>query len=747
MRSPPPRGDGHSRASRSRSPTRLHHLPLLLAGLLIWLLGATSTQALEFDQYPGELGSARLDLALLTPAFPGANRIADAETPDLEWPVSAVYHDDELLGYAFESAQVTPIPAYSGKPVNLLIGIDLDAKITQAKVLNHAEPIMLVGIPQQKLDDFAGAHVGARVTDRLAVGEGLDAISGATVTVIVVNDTILRAARQVAAAVGLIADPSAAPRATVSPEVFSAESWATLTADGSIGHLRLTNGTVDDAFIGTPAEHYLNNAKGPRDATFIDLYFAYLDAPTIGRNLLGERGFAALMKGLEPGEHAVVVMASGDYSYKGSGYVRGGIFDRIELVQNNATISFHDRDQKRVNRFALDDMPAFSERDIFIIREAADFDPGSPWQLNLLVRRASGPLSNEFTRFEADYALPEAYLERPQPVTPTPLWMKVWQDKTPEVIGLGIGLVTLTLILAFQDALARRPRLLRPLRTAFLIYTLVFVGWIALVQLSIVNLLALVHSLTHQFQWSAFLIDPLMFVMWTFVAMTLVLWGRGVYCGWLCPFGALQDLVNRVARYLKVPQFEPSFALHQRLWVIKYLVLFALVGVSFYSLGDAERLAEIEPFKTAITLHFMRDWGFVAYALALIVASAFTHKAYCRYVCPLGAGLAIGGRLRLFDWLRRHRGHCGTPCQICAHDCEVAAIHPDGRIDASECHYCLDCQITFDDDQRCPPRVKRRKRITRDTSHAGADATVDAAPRGAQRHLADPRRIPCQQEH
>ena len=98
-----------------------------------------------------------------------------------------------------------------------------------------------------------------------------------------------------------------------------------------------------------------------------------------------------------------------------------------------------------------------------------------------------------------------------------------------------------------------------------------------------------------------------------------------------------------------------------------------------------------------------------------------------------------------FDWLRRHRGQCGTPCQICANDCELVAIHPDGRIEASECHYCLDCQITYDDDRRCPPRVKRRKRQERDTAktHAGVG---DAEPRGSSQD-GDPRRIPCLEEN
>ena len=134
-----------------------------------------------------------------------------------------------------------------------------------------------------------------------------------------------------------------------------------------------------------------------------------------------------------------------------------------------------------------------------------------------------------------------------------------------------------------------------------------------------------------------------------------------------------------------------------------------LFGISLGSTSTAERYAEIEPFKTAITLHFNRHWPFVVYAVGLVVISLFNCKFYCKYLCPLGAALAIPARLRLFDWLRR-RKECGKPCQICAKECEIQAINDIGEINPNECHYCLDCQVTYWDDHKCPPLVDRRRR-------------------------------------
>lgn len=683
---------------------------------LLSLLGVLLTLWLAFPAHA-------IDLEQVQEGFPGADRLSDADTP---LPVQAVYAGDELLGYAFESTDIAPIPAYSGKPVNLLVGLDLEGGITLAEVLGHEEPIMLVGIPEQRLQDFAAAHVGYSVESRLKIGDNLDAISGATVTVIVVNDSLLRSARQVAASLGMIDDSAALPPARVRDDVFREADWPTLTGDGSIRRLHLTHGEVDEAFVGTPAESAASGKAA--DSTFIDLYYTYLNAPSVGRNLLGERRYQSLMEKLDEGEHAIALLADGDYSFKGSGYVRGGIFDRIELSQDGRTVTFHDLDHHRLGRLEIAGIPELAERDIFIIREDAAFDPGRPWQLELLVRRASGPLDTEFTRFSADYSIPEAYVERPEPVAEEPIWVQVWRDKAFQIAVLGAGLTVLTAIMLFQDVLTRRPHILRPLRLGFKLYTLLFIGWYALAQLSVVNILTFTNSLISGFSWESFLIDPMMFILWSFVAVSLLLWGRGVFCGWLCPFGALQDLINQASRKLGVKQIEVPFGLHERLWAIKYIILLVLFAVSLHALGTAERYAEVEPFKTAITLRFQRDWAFVLYALGLVAVSAFNHKFYCRYMCPLGAGLAIPSRLRLFDWLKRHRGSCGTPCQICANECEVAAIHPDGRINANECHYCLDCQVTYHDDRRCPPMVKRRKRFEKAARMSSNAGTVETYP-------------------
>ena len=660
---------------------------------------------------------------LLSP-FSAEATLGEWDTERKIWPIKA---DGAVVGYGFETVDQFNIPAYSGKPINILMALDLDGVIRCAWVLSHHEPILLVGIPEKKLWDFAKQYEGYAITDHIRVGhsadehnKAVDAVTGATVTIMVVHEAILRSAKKVAQAVGLKATLATQQiSATVKKDFYQPANWAGMTGDGSIRRLRLSQADVDSAFANTKdntkgVQHQHGRSEKDQQNTFIDLYYGYLNIPSIGRNLLGDSEYQWLMEELGPNAHAIAVMSNGEYSFKGSGYVRGGIFDRLQLSQDGIQISFRDVDYYRLNDVYAEGMPDFSEMAIFIIRDSYQFDPAAPWQVELLVRRQTGPVESIFVTFEGQYQLPDYLLEQPAPVAAEmeadlPVWVSIWQQRSFQIGVLISSLLLLTGIIFFQDWLVRYPRLLHNLRRGFLIYTVFFLGWYAMGQLSIVNVLTFTHALMGDFRWELFLMDPLIFILWGFTAATIVLWGRGIFCGWLCPFGALQELLNELARKLKIKQIEPPFAVHERLWAVKYIILLALFGISLESMATAERYAEVEPFKTTFLLVFQREWWFAAWALLLLFVSLFTRKVYCRYICPLGAALAIPTKLRLFDWLKR-RKECGSPCQLCAVECEIQAIHPDGTINANECHHCLDCQMTYHNPNKCPPLINKAKK-------------------------------------
>ncbi|GIK95816.1 MAG: FMN-binding protein [Alphaproteobacteria bacterium] len=686
-------------------------------------------------------------LAQVEPAdvVPGADRFG---TPEGDPAVAPVYSGDTLAGHAFLNSDFVDSTGYSGKPIHIVVGIDPTGTITGAKLVEHHEPIVLIGIPEARVVEFMAGYVGYNPLTAAAAGQSapdVDIVSGATVTVLVMGDSIVRSAARAARQIGIGgAEGGASAEAwEMDPGAGEIADWQTLLGEGSVRRMSLSVGDVNDAFARSGNKKAAGRPeRGEPTDEFIDLYVALVSQPAIGRSLLGEAEYATLEKMLKPGQHAILVAGEGRYSFKGSGYVRGGIFDRIELVQGTETIRFRDKLHRRIGDIAAEGAPSFPEIGVFLLPEEAEFDPAEPWRLQLLVQRAVGAIDKVFTSFELGYQLPERYRKRVRaqpaaaapagPAAPetasggapeteaaeittagvmpgegVPLWRRVWESKLVSIGVLAVMLATLTLIFFFQDWLVKRPVLFDRIRLAYLAVTLFWLGWVAQAQLSVVNVLAFANSLRTDFQWSYFLVDPLIFILWFSVAAALLFWGRGPFCGWLCPFGALQELSNRVAKLCKVPQIFVPWWLHERLWPIKYIIFLVLFGVSLGSLAYAEQLAEIEPFKTAIILRFVRDWWFVLFALALVVAGLFIERFFCRYLCPLGAALAIPGRLRMFDWLKRYR-ECGNPCMRCHNECPVQAIHPEGHINPNECISCLHCQVLYHHDQKCPVMIQRR---------------------------------------
>ncbi len=672
-------------------------------------------------------------LAKIAPAE--LNAAADRYgAPKAEFPAVPLMRGEEVVGWAFLTADYVSTTGYSGKPIHIVVALDNDAVITGVRLVKHAEPIVLVGIPKSRIRALTESYTSLDIKKEAAAGgeaHDVDIISGATVTVIVIDDSIVRASLKVARRLGLGGlAVETRPQETVyeiGPDAGGTVDWASLEAGGSVAALNLDIGQINRAFVESgEAEAAARPEKGADSDTFIDLRAALVSVPTIGRSLLGDAQYDNLTNSLAEGENAILLAGRGRYSFKGSGYVRGGVFDRIQLIQGDTSVRFRDRQHNRVGAIAAAGAPSFAELDLFRIPADSGFDPTKPWRLQLLVQRAIGPLEKAFLTFDLPYTLPEKYL---RPVSgPAPaaesqpadvsddelaakaqLWQRIWRDRKFAIGTLAAALSVLTAFFFFQMPLTRSERAVFWFRIAFLTFTLVWVGWIANAQLSVVNVLAFTNSLTTEFSWDAFLIDPLIFILWFGVAAALLFWGRGAYCGWLCPFGALQELTNRLAKLVRIPQWELPWGLHERLWPIKYVLFLTLFGLSLYSLPLAEHYAEVEPFKTAIVLKFQREWPFVLFAGLLLGAGLFVERFYCRYLCPLGAALAIPAKLRIFEWMKRYR-ECGSPCQRCANECMVQAIHPDGRIDTNECLYCMHCQVLYQDDEKCPVCIKRKQR-------------------------------------
>ena len=722
---------------------------LLPVFLVFMLVAGPNTSAKAAD----ELVSRYMENVEIGELVPGADSVGPLRT---DVPVFPALKAGETIGWVYLTSDFVSTTGYSGKPIHTLVGVDANAVITGVRLVKHSEPIVLIGIPDAKIRAVTEGYAGLDLKAEAASGgsaHDLDIISGATVTIMVIDDSIVRSGLKVSRTLGLggLAPEKVdtGPRMIVDTDQQNIEDWMTLTGDGSVRRMSLDVAQINDAFVQQGDERAIKRPEeGPDTDTFIDLYLTLADVPSIGLSLLGEAEYANLKKRLKEGDHAILVAGRGRYSFKGSGYVRGGIFDRIQLIQDDISVRFHDRQHNRVGEIAAEGAPTFTEKDLFIIPAESGFDPAKDFRLQLLVQRAVGPIDKVFLTFDLGYRLPATYL-RPetsvasavQPAATSSaaedenaavqqLWKRIWNDRKVDVIILGAAVAVLTLVFFFQMQVTKNERFTFWFRIGFLTFTLVWLGWMENAQLSVVNVLAFFSALTSEFSWDAFLMDPLVFLLWFSVAAALLFWGRGAYCGWLCPFGALQELTNRVAKLCRIPQIEVPWGLHERLWPVKYIIFLGLFGLSLYSLDVAEHYAEVEPFKTAIILKFQRAWPFVLFAVALLAAGLFIERFYCRYLCPLGAALAIPARLRMFDWLKRYR-ECGNPCNRCAKECMVQAIHPEGNINPNECLNCLHCQVLYQHDQKCPVCIKKlakRKRFEVQTGIRKPEPDAKPAP-------------------
>jgi NosR/NirI family nitrous oxide reductase transcriptional regulator len=335
------------------------------------------------------------------------------------------------------------------------------------------------------------------------------------------------------------------------------------------------------------------------------------------------------------------------------------------------------------------------------------FDPLAPWTAILKVHGTTADGSDITLSFQVEYELPAQHVLMPEPEL-EPVWVETWRDAQSELIVLAVALLALTLILVFQSRLERHRLAHRWVRNGFLLFTLIWIGYIAGGQLSIVHVINYLKAPFDGVDLTFYLTEPLIIVLAIYVLVSLVLIGRGVFCGWLCPFGALQELSRRVGRLLNVPEWNPPQRAQRWMWMPKYGVAAGVIATAFVIPEWAIAAEEVEPFKTAITSAFTRPWPYVTYAATLLVIGLFTERAFCRFLCPLGATLAVFDRLHLFTLLKR-RPQCGSPCHLCENTCPVKAIGENGVIVNAECFQCLDCQVEYYDDRRCPPLATARR--------------------------------------
>lgn len=534
----------------------------------------------------------------------------------------------ELKAYVFESNDIVSVRGYSGKPINILIVIDLSGHLLSARLLDHKEPIFIDPYGNSKLADFAAQYKGLTLRHHIEIGKSTDTpsrndqtaylrgVHRGTITVKAMNRTIMTAAAKVAIAKLKIA---------VAPNIES---------------------------------KYADSEESPSSAPEV-----------------------------RPGPEPHAESKSSEPVKTSSGTTEKNVMpDSPEPLPANTAPS-QNAPVSNTDKPLTTQTPHHTDG-TSLADTTAEHDA-------LSVPTLAVNAGNTVYLSEAQHLRDE--------------WLGLWQSRASDIVIVLIGLCLLTAGLIAQRYVSADRHRLRRLRTLYLLFTLGFIGWFAQGQLTIVNITAALESLRSGGDLSFLMNDPITVILWLFTGATLLVWGRGTFCGWLCPFGALQELISLLANAIGVRQRRLRAALDAKLKGLKYAILFVLIAAIFIMPGFTDTAVEIEPFKTAISFYFQRDWPYVVWAVACLMLGVVVYRGYCRYLCPLGAALASVSFLQRWSWIPR-REACGTPCQTCRHRCEYQAITPTGKVIYRECFQCLDCVSIYQDDTRCLPLIQQKKR-------------------------------------
>lgn len=258
-----------------------------------------------------------------------------------------------------------------------------------------------------------------------------------------------------------------------------------------------------------------------------------------------------------------------------------------------------------------------------------------------------------------------------------PTWAESFQSQ-----AVGIGTFAAYAVLVMAGFLRKSERL----KVATLVASVLYLGFYKGMLMSIVDVFRLINwnmpVVKYSLAWYAFAV---------FFVAVMVLWGR-LYCGRVCAFGSLTQLIDKVVpRGWRIDIPRP---IEQRANNIKYGVLVFAVGYYFFTRDHLIHRA-VEPFWMFTGQGSPMMWTGLA---VLLTATLFIRNLYCRFLCPLGAFIALVSTVSAFRIPRW--SECNT-CKICEKTCEWGAIRGP-RIVVTECVRCDDCERLYDNKKKCP---------------------------------------------
>ncbi|MBT4108961.1 MAG: 4Fe-4S binding protein [Pelagibacterales bacterium] len=646
-----------------------------------------------YAQITGSIND-RVSSILITEYFPDYTKV---KINNNDSRIIEVLNNQTTIGYIYSTWDMVKSLGYDRSPYEIIIGLNTSGTIAGAKLTYHNEPLFEHDVSEEDLLKYVQRTKDINIANGMAKSSRdkpirPDTVHRGTISSNLMHQAIFQSSRNAALSIGLYDNQNTNRLNYLKEQNLN---WDQLVKNNYITYKR--------NYISESLKDYSNKNETTK---YSEIAITLITPRSIGYNILKKNRHDKYMASLNSKDQAILIAGNG-YSFKGDKWRSSKKFERIRLVQGEIIIKFNASDHTRISKIQSKNSPIFKEVSIFKIDYKYKFDPTKAWYLELLDINYQG---KNIKNIIIPYFINEELIIKK--VKELPMWINVWLESKFRIMLLSFALLVLSLITIFQDKISKYRNTFKYIRISYLSFTLIWIGWYTGAQLSIFNILSIIRVPITGADLNYFLIDPLIFIILAFTIISALILGRGLFCGWLCPFGALQELIGWIAKNLGIKKREIPEKYYTKLWTIKYFILVTIIGMSFISMETASTLAEVEPFKTAIMRHFNRGIPYVSYAIVLLCLSAFMERGFCRFICPLGAGIAIIGKLRITDNLKR-RQECGSPCNLCSTSCPVNAIPSEGKnkgkIIMSECFRCLDCQLEYADTKRCPPLVKIEK--------------------------------------
>ena len=278
-----------------------------------------------------------------------------------------------------------------------------------------------------------------------------------------------------------------------------------------------------------------------------------------------------------------------------------------------------------------------------------------------------------------------------------PDWWRSWIHQKYSIIFTCFLLIGILLVILFARKLTQNKKYINIIK--ILLTTTIF-SWIGIFHGIPIGTQKVYNSYNNvklnNGDWENILFEPIFVILSSFVIITTLIWGRGIFCGWICPFGTIQDMIYKFKSFFKFITFEVPNNLHNKLIYTKYIILSAIVISAIYTSGN-NLLLEFEPFKTIIENKFNTSTILILWSLVLLSFVFFIERGFCRYLCPTGAALSLTSQFQVINWLTSIKANGSKDSLAFAPRCPTKAIKSDGSINEKECILCLSCQIVYND--------------------------------------------------